>query len=184
MYIAGIFVNASLQEFVSTNWNDLSPNFFRYDKSAKNLTDKIRKFYIGDDSPSQQRLAFKENFQHITNIFSDRLYIHATRETVKIQSKFSKIYLYYFTYPLQRGMTYLFDIDPDLPILLQFIWKEIRWFLNEHIFQVPNLFLGCGHGDDIALLFKFPVFHLSPDSKDFAMSRQLVKLWADFATNQ
>lgn len=169
---------------MANNWNELSPNFFQYENAndRKQLTSKIRKFYIGDDL--SQPLGFNENFQNITNAFSDRLYIHASRETVKIQSKFSSVYLYYFTYPLYRGMSYLYDINPGLPIFPQFAWKEMMWILNEYIFQRPNLFLGVGHGDDLVLIFKFfPVFDLSPKSKDFAMSRQMVKLWTDFATN-
>jgi carboxylesterase type B len=175
-----IFFNKSLKEEVSKNWNELSPNFFHYEKSNKELTTKIRNFYIGDD-PSQP-LSFDEKFQNITNAFSDRLYIHALRETVKIQSQWSPIYLYYFNYPLYRSLVYLFDINSNYPILPQFVWKEIKWFLNE-IFKIPNLSLGVGHGDEISLIFQLPLFDISPKSKDFLISQFMVNLWANFTTD-
>lgn len=180
-FILGIYLNDTLKRYVEDNWNTLSPNFFYYDKARTDLTSEIRQFYLQDSVADPLR--FMDKFQNITDIFTDRLYAHATRETAKIQAKFSPVYLYYFTYPLYRGMGYLSDINHEWPILPQFVLKEIAWYLNEYIFGTKNLQLGTSHGDDVALIWKFPVFRLPPNSKDFSMSRTMAKLWIDFAHN-
>lgn len=174
--------NASLLSEVESSWNELSPNFLFYDNKLKNVTAKIRRFYniMGDD-PLDSTIKFQENFQNITNAFSDRLYLYFTRETVQIQSKLSPIYLYYFNYRLKRGLTYLYDVNPAWPLIPQFVWKEIKWFLDEYIFKREHLFLGVIHGDDVALVFKFPMIDLSPGTKDFEHSRLMVKMWTQFA---
>jgi len=163
---------------VERHWSELCPNLLFYDEKLRDITAKISSFYIGEKAKSIQ---FKEHFENLTNAFSDRLYIHPTRETVRIQSKFSAIYLYYFNYPLKRGLTYLHDINHKWPLVPQFVWKEIKWFFDEYILNRDHFFIGVIHGDDIALLFKFPIIHLWPGTKDFEQSRLMVKMWVEFA---
>ena len=46
---------------------------------------------------------------------------------------------------------------------------------------------GVCHGDDLAMLFKMPrMFEVSKNvqDSDYIFSKELVKLWADFAKNE
>jgi carboxylesterase type B len=184
--VEGILKSDSLRERVESQWNGLSPKLFFYNAKLDNVTSAIRRFYVQDENESPgktKEMDFQKNFGSLTNAFSDRLYMHASRETARIQSRYSPVYLYYFTYPLKKGLVYLYDINPEWPLVIQFVFKEIFWFIRENIFQTEIPSLGVIHGDDVALVFRFPLIGLPPGTEDFHMSRQMVKMWVDFAAN-
>jgi len=170
-----------LRQKIESEWNNLFPKFFYYNDSLTNVTSEIRNFYLKDEET--EKINFHQHFKALTDAFSDRLYIHSTKETVRIQTKYSPVYLYYFNYPLKKGLVYLYDTNPDWPLVIQFVFKEIFWFIREYILQQEYPSIGVIHGDDVALIFRFPIIKLPPSSVDFDISRQMVKMWTNFVMN-
>lgn len=94
----GMYTSDEWTEEVNKNWmNGLAPNFLLYNQSDTQLTNDINDFYLNASLESGS-IDFRKDILGFTNIFSDRLYIHASMEAVRIQAKLSPVYLYYNDY--------------------------------------------------------------------------------------
>lgn len=175
-----MYHNKTLAAEVERSWDDLSPTFFSYQQSLSHVSQKIREFYFG----KSKTLSFFEMFLNFTNAFSDRWYIHATRETVQTQVKYSTVYLYHFSYSLERGLTFFYDLTPSLPVGLQITYKVVREWVDKHILGRPPLHLGTCHGDELVLFYHFPMVYIDVGDKDYEISRQFIKMWMQFANDE
>lgn len=178
--MAGIYHNRTLAEEVARNWDSLSPIFFSYPETETEVSNKIRRFYFG----KSKTLNFYEQFLNFTNVFSDRWYIHASRETVKTQVKHSPVYLYHFNYALERGLTFFYDLAPPIPVYVQIAIKVVQEWLTTNVLRQPLLHLGTCHGDELVLFFHFPMVYINVGDKDYEISRQFIDMWIQFAKDE
>ncbi|CAL8105113.1 unnamed protein product [Orchesella dallaii] len=174
---ARIYHNRTLAKEVESNWDDLSSVFFYYEKSLADVTKKIREYYFG---VSKEKLRFYNQFLNFTHAFSDRLYIHSMREMVKIQSQYSPVYAYYFSYPLERGLTFFYDVTPTTPVYFQIGTKVVQEWVKK-AFGISPLHFGACHGDELVLLYNFPMTYIDVGDKDYEMSRQMIQTFVQFA---
>ncbi|XP_063701610.1 venom carboxylesterase-6-like [Culicoides brevitarsis] len=93
--------------FIDKNWDFVSPNLLHYnrtipDDKMNEVSDLIRKHYIGDDPIDEK------SYQKLVDISTDRNYHIGADETVKIQGKYMPMYMYYFTFKYSYGIAELF----------------------------------------------------------------------------
>ncbi|ODN06567.1 Venom carboxylesterase-6 [Orchesella cincta] len=177
---ARIYHNKTLAKIVESNWDDLSSVFFFYEKSLVDITNKIRQFYFGVPA---EKMRFYKQFINFTHVFSDRLYIQSMRETVMHQSQYSPVYAYYFSYPLERGLTFFYDVTPSTPVYLQIGTKVVNEWVKKAFGIFPHHFGTC-HGDELVLLFNFPMTYIDVRDKDYEMSRQMIQTLVQFAKDE
>ncbi|ODN04518.1 Venom carboxylesterase-6 [Orchesella cincta] len=97
----GIYESDEWTQEMNLNWNNLAPQFLVYNKNDTNLINSINEFYL--NVTISDNIDFQADMQGFTNIFSDRLYIHASLEAVKIQGNFSPVFLYYNDYATESN---------------------------------------------------------------------------------
>lgn len=100
---SSIFASEEWKREVNANWNNgLASKFLIYNESDIQLTNSINEFYLNSTYPNGT-VDFEKDLLGFTNIFTDRLYIHASIEAARIQSKLSPVYLYYNDYITVRN---------------------------------------------------------------------------------
>jgi carboxylesterase type B len=119
------------------------------DEDRDMFSDKIRKFYFG------QEVISKENRRNLTNLYTDRYFIHGVKETILLHAKKSPVYPYIFTF------------QGDFSFLSFFGVNDIK---------------GVTHGDDTQYFFNTSSTpELKPGSESEKFSEKIVKLWVSFA---
>ncbi len=93
--------------------------------------DQITKFYID----STENIGNMEKFENLTDLFTDRIFIHGTHEAVKVQVQHSPVYLYYYTYKGTFSLTNLMlaikgKLSPTIEFLYFFgtRWLQYKLF--------------------------------------------------------
>lgn len=87
-------------------WDEWMPIMLDYDRSKTNVSSKIRNYYFGNFRGKY--LTEDTYIENITNIYSDRVYFHATRKAALYHAKYAPTYLYYYSYPGQFSFFSLF----------------------------------------------------------------------------
>ena len=107
-------------------------------------------------------------------------------KSVLLQSEFSDVYTYYYSYEGEFTLTnLLLALKGKYPVAIEYIVHKIsQWFTKNFLSSSITHFGAC-HGDELALLFKLNgLYEIKPGHKDYQMSKDLVKLWSDFARNE
>jgi len=105
-----------------------------YPEDDKSTSDKIRKFYFGDD----KNIARPELIRNYTNLFSDRQFFVPLNRFVKNYSKNVPIYLYYFKYEGEFSFSRLLvsTQKPYLPVIANvLVDMAVRW-VKENVFRM------------------------------------------------
>ncbi|CAG7822764.1 unnamed protein product [Allacma fusca] len=182
--LARLLSNKSLSDRLDKEWIKWAPIMLGYDPSAKNVSEKIRNFYFGP----VRRVHPVTHVNNFTNLFSDRMFFHGTHKSAVYHARYAPVYLYYNTYagevslfnlmkavsPVSRFAAELqvaFDMAKDLFYSMTYG----KWFEN----------LGPCHADELPLLFNMHMLAgIKKSSRDYLMSRAMVKAWTDFAKNE
>ncbi|CAL8123706.1 unnamed protein product [Orchesella dallaii] len=98
---SGIYASEEWTQEMNLNWNNLAPQFLVYSDNNTNLTNSINEIYL--NMSISDNIDFKTDLQGFTNIFTDRLYIHASLEAVKIQGTIAPVLLYYNDYTTESN---------------------------------------------------------------------------------
>ena len=174
----------SLFQKVHNEWNTLLPDMMMYTgESDAALIDKITKFYI--DSPDN--IGNMDKFVNLTNLFSDRIFLHGTHEAVNIQAKYSPVYLYYFSYEGSFSLTnLLLALKGKFPSKIELMYFFGSRWIERNIFGREPHHYGASHFDEVPLLFPLKArgSTISKTDVDYEMSRDLVKLWVGFAKDE
>lgn len=100
---SSIYASEEWTREVNTNWNNgLASKFLIYNESNAQLTNSINEFYLNSNY-ANGTVDFKNDLLGFTNIFTDRLYLHASIEAARIQANLSPVYLYYNDYITVRN---------------------------------------------------------------------------------
>lgn len=103
---------------------------------------------------------------------------------MKTQVKYSKVYLYHFSYALERGLTFFYDLTPKFPVYVQIGFKVVQEWVDKNLFGRSPLHLGTCHGDELVLFFHFPMVYIDVGDKDYEISRQFIQMWVQFANDK
>ncbi|CAG7817505.1 unnamed protein product, partial [Allacma fusca] len=173
-------------ESFERNWDNCILWTFGIPKETPNaevLSAKIKDIYFPKDSD----LTVDQKLQQFTKLFSDAQFNLHVSHSISVQRQFSPVYPYYFS---RRG-------GPSLSVFLDMLMKRSSLAIKLLKFFATNLYnkltgnkpmdYGVCHGDDLAMLFvvdKLFNVEKDPNSADYIFSKAMVKLWADFATDE
>ncbi|CAG7687337.1 unnamed protein product [Allacma fusca] len=148
--------------------------------NAKDLVAKIKEIYF----PENSNLTKDQKLEQFTKLFSDAYFLLHMSHCISVQRQFSPIYPYYLS---RRG-------GPSLSVIMNFLTGKGSLALRIAKFVAVSIYYkitgnkprdyGVCHGDDLAMLFKVErMFNVprSPNSADYKFSKDMVKLWVDFA---
>ncbi|CAG7787108.1 unnamed protein product [Allacma fusca] len=152
---SSILKEKQLESDVNNDWHRIAPISLTYydDDSVSQqelnlISDSIKSYYFKDQPISENTR------QQLTNLYSDRYFVHGVRTTALIQAKhLVPVYIYMFAY------------------------KGSFSFLQDRGFEKG---LGVTHKDELQYLFNGLAPELKP-GPDEDLSRHLVKLWTNFA---
>jgi len=175
-----IISDSDLASRIGRDWNKIAPTLLSYDMKNQEASEEIRAYYFGNTV--QNPLSSMENF---TQLLSDRNFFQGTHKASIFHSKVAPVYLYYFTYPGDVSLFKLFKwISPHvfLPVELQVVIELVKEFVYKYLFGVVDQNYGPCHADELALLFNMHYFaEVTKSSRDYEMSRSLIKLWTSYA---
>ncbi|CAG7786773.1 unnamed protein product, partial [Allacma fusca] len=142
----------------------------------------IRELYF----PSNASLTKEQKLEQYTKLFSDGLFILHTSFAAEIQRQFSPVYSYYYS---RRGGPSMANAMALLMKKENFVVKtaSVFGFLIKKMFNAKLTDWGVCHADVLCMLFKlsgaFTPPNLGNDPADITFSKDLVKLWVDFAAS-
>lgn len=144
LFPTGIIKNQELQKKLNEDFNNTLPSLLGISEhpNKQQITTQVRQFYFqNNESPN-----FLENFENYTNMLSDRLYFTATHESILVQTRYSPVYIYYYTYPAQFSFSQILTLSGSFPPVLEFIVKlAFRW-IQVNIFRQEQSNIGICHG--------------------------------------
>jgi len=183
-----ILANDFIYKNLHKNWNDWVPLMLDYDKNRVDVSQRIKDYYFGKFKGRY----FPEDVKNMTDLYSHRVYFHATEKAVRMHSQYAPAYLYYYTYPGEFSFFSLFKavmpshedfIPPEIRIAMDIAKDLFKKYVLKHTNQANGL--GPCHADELPLLFNMHrVVEVTARSKDYFMSKSLVKAWADFAKTE
>jgi hypothetical protein len=196
-----IVQNDTILQALDKNWNDVAPKFFFYERNDT-MSKLVRKKYFG----KSKKIGKPENLNKFTIMLSDRSFFWPTSEAAKLQSKVSPVYLYFYSHTTDFSLAHFvtlfrrrFHYIVEILLDLASAWVDKHIFGRRHhnyglllyalkcnIIQLSKLFInfiGCCHADEQFVQFNTPFSaEIFPkDGENYLMSKDFVKLWADFA---
>ena len=158
---SGILRSENATREVNENWNELIGDALDLDfaTNPQNISETIRDFYIG----SNENIT-KENRDNLTNLFSDRFYIHPAKVFAD----------YHVKNKGRRDSVYLYVLSENVP-------KSYASSLVK-LWDPLETDFGASHADEVQFLFpngKFPRIDLGSPFANF--SQMMVKIWVNFA---
>lgn len=153
-----------------------------YPQEKTDISAKIRNYYFGN----VKSIATKDLVQNYTNLFSDRMFFVPLHNFALEYRKHASLRLYFYTHKGQFSLARLLASSqkPYLPPLVNVILDMIVRWIKEHVlgFEIPHP--GVCHADELPLFYDWLLGPaITEQSKDYAMSRTLIKTWTDFAHN-
>lgn len=155
--IFSVILNSTeLTDEFNQNWNRIAPYSLSYTEVSPNsdscASNDIRRFYFGSQPVGV------ETRDNLTNMFSDRNFLQCNKNGAILHSRFSPVYLYYFTQVGEKSWLDIFNIP-----------KEYGYH-------------GVAHSDPLQFFFKLHNFpEIKSESRYSLFSQRMVKLWASFA---
>jgi carboxylesterase type B len=179
----GFYKSDELMESFEKNWNNCILWTFGATREAPNADEivaKTKELYFPKDSAFEK----EQKLQQFTKLFSDSWFNLHSSHAISVQSQFSPVYPYYFS---RRG-------GPSFTAMLEMIVSKGNMIVKMMRFGVSLLYnkitgskpryYGVCHYDEVALQFKINgLFNIpkNPSSTDYMFSKEMVKLWVDFA---
>uniref|UniRef100_A0A182N7U2 carboxylesterase n=2 Tax=Anopheles dirus TaxID=7168 RepID=A0A182N7U2_9DIPT len=149
-------------EDIDSRWNELLPSILDYKtavadpKIRDRLSETIRKHYF-----SKGEKLTLENFNVLTEIISNRLYIVGVTESAKLMQPFTEVYLYYDLYKAKYGVGEALSHRDD-----------------------PGL-LGVAHGEEVLLIFPTVIREQIPyTEQEMQVVDQFVTMYRTFARGE
>ncbi|XP_021951286.1 venom carboxylesterase-6 [Folsomia candida] len=178
---AAIMANQTLKNLAQNDWSDFVSKLLLFQKNDE-IAQKIRDFYFKDTKD----VTTFDNIHKYTNMIGDRGFFTDMHHCIRLHAKWNPTYVYFYSYPGEWTVANLFmEVRGTLPRLMEVGWAVISSWVTRSLLgrSLPNY--GASHGDELALLFQMPwISDIPPESRDYKMSLDLVKLWVDFANQE
>ncbi|CAL8081477.1 unnamed protein product [Orchesella dallaii] len=182
---ATILGNNRLAQMAQNKWNEFAPKLLVYEKND-NASQKIFDHYFGNTSD----ITTLSNINTYGQMIGDRVFYPEIHQTIMLQSKFSPVYAYQYSYRgLWTTVNLFYGIHGHLPRIIEGGWSALKagngkahdW-VNHHMHRtVPNY--GTSHSDELAVQFYMPwASNVYEEHQDYPMSVEVVKLWVAYAT--
>jgi len=179
---AVIGANQTKLRDANDKWDYYAARLLAYDTDRPDISDKIRKFYFGEVSD----IGSKDLIDNYTNVFSDRHFFYPTHKFAKLYAKHAPVRMYFYTYSAQFSLSDLLPSTQSetLPVVVSAAMELLkRWTLRRFGYDIPHL--GICHGDEVQLMFSFPLRnYIGEDARDAEMSKSMLKTWTDFVRNR
>jgi carboxylesterase type B len=179
-----LFMNPFATIRLNSEWNVLAPRLLGFDElddpHKRRIAQKARSYYL------QNRDFSEEDFQDILQLFSDSNFNYGFRTSAIAHSKQQPVYAYYYNYNGTFGFFQSFQgMSRAVPKVLDWFWSMAYTWLHSEVSGKDFVHRGPCHGDELALLWRIPLIaHITSDNPDYSLSRAMVKMLVDFATNE
>ncbi|CAG7728001.1 unnamed protein product [Allacma fusca] len=146
--------------------------------NVKELAVKIKEIYF----PQNSNLTKDQKLEQFTKIFSDAYFLLSTSHYISVQRQFSPIYSYYFNRrggPSTSSILHLVTCKGIVKVL-----KSLGTFIYNIITGNKFQDYGVCHNDELIMLFNLKMMlnvSKKPQSADYKFSKDMIKLWVDFA---
>ncbi|CAL8100204.1 unnamed protein product [Orchesella dallaii] len=180
---AVILANKTMADKAKTDWPFFIERALWFNSSKGIAAEKIRNFYFGNNAdPALVAENPFEALDNYTTMISDRGFNHDAHHGARIQSKYSPVYMYYYSYRGEwSAVNYFKEVRGAWPRLVEVAWAIAAAWVRKNILGQPLTNYGASHSDELALMFHMPwVSDVTPECNDYTMSLDLIKLWADF----
>ncbi|CAG7717815.1 unnamed protein product, partial [Allacma fusca] len=151
--------------------------------NGKELASKIKEIYF----PENSNLTKDQTLEQFTKLFTDAYFMLHVSHCISVQSQFSPVYPYYFSRRGGPSFTNQLNLLTNKGNMRVKIAKYLATSLYNRITGNKPTDYGVCHADDLAMLFNLKfVFHVpwNPNSPDYNFSKDMVKLWVDFARDE
>lgn len=179
---AGFVQNKTLVQAMNKDWNDVAPKILFYQRNDP-LSEKIRKKYFG-----KIRKITKKHQSKITNMVSDGVFFYPASESARMQSKVAPVYLYYYLHAGDFSLAHVVCLfRGDYHYVIEMLLDSIKKWININVYGRRHHYYGACHGDEQFLQFNTPITaDINPEEGGvhYKMSKDFVKLWADFASDK
>ena len=193
-----------MRTILASNWSAYAPKFLGLDDHPQRveIVERVREYYLGkgkDGNETDGSLS-RENLMNMTNMLSDRNFFQPVRwlaewnlerqnmlltsASATAPAPPAPMYLYFYTYKgeLSPG-NFVVHLSHKLPQLLDIVVSIGGQWVNSAVFGTEPEHFGAGHADEIFMLFKVPILRQHElGTKDYAMSKAIVKTWVDFVS--
>ncbi|CAL8090404.1 unnamed protein product [Orchesella dallaii] len=175
--------NESLRQNLRQRMETFLPRLlYLEDNTNTTVLSQLREYYYLEE-PNADSLDELRNF---TNMFTDRFWLTDLHRAVKYQSKLAPVYLYYYTYSGEFTLTdFVLALKGEHHPLVEILAMTLKNLVKKYLFweTLPNF--GICHSDELSLQFYMPLLaRISPSHRDYEMSREIVKLWVQFAKEE
>ncbi|CAG7835930.1 unnamed protein product [Allacma fusca] len=174
---------AAMQAY-EENWTENVLRTFNVPKDtpdAETKAAKIRNLYF---PKTAEPLTKEQKLEKYTQLFSDSFFNHHASYSYWVQKPYMPVYLYYYNRHGGPSMAPLIaGLQDRFPVLIEFGIFIAKSIFNSILGTKKDY--GVCHADDIAMLFIMNgIFDVQKDdSADYKFSKDMVKLWAQFATD-
>lgn len=159
-----------------------------YDPKRLDISQKIKENYFRN---SADKPLADATIANLTQLYSDRVYFLDSRKAALLHAKHAPVYLYFYSYPGEISFFRLFKavmpshadiMAPELKIAVD-VGKD---FIKRYILRQPVKYIDAPcHADELLLQFNaHKLIEISRHSKDYPVSKSIVKSWAEFARNK
>ena len=170
-------------------------------RGVEEITAKVRNYY----TPNWSQLPKEVRLDAYTKMFTETIFICPIHDAISEQRKYSQVYAYYYN---RRGgpsaAPIFMEIGGKWPLFVEIGLLLSKLLINKIFgWQLPDygkdiifvdlsfrfckwiLVSGVSHGDELLSLGVMPpgLYSISKNDQDpdYIFSKQLVKLWVDFA---
>ncbi|CAL8073942.1 unnamed protein product [Orchesella dallaii] len=180
-----ILASRKVTENIWQNWNKWIPLMLDYDPTRYDISWKIKQYYFSQLAGKPIGDSAIANF---TAMYSDRVYFLDSKRAAMLHAKHAPVYLYFYSYPGEVSFFRLFKavmpslgdiMAPELKIAMD-VTKD---FIRKYLLRQPMKYLDIPcHADELILQFNtHRLIEINKNSRDYPVSKALVKSWADFA---
>ncbi|CAG7821833.1 unnamed protein product, partial [Allacma fusca] len=148
--------------------------------NAKELTTKMKEIYFSQNS----NLTKDQKLEQFTKLFSDAYFLLHMSHLISVQRQFSPIYPYYFSRRGGPSLSVFMDLITSKGSMPVKIAKHVAVSIYNKITGNKPRDYGVCHADELAMIFNVEkMFYVprNPQSADYNFSKDMVKLWVDFA---
>lgn len=156
-----------------------------YDPKRVDISRRIKQHYFKSlvGKPLQDSA-----IANLTQLYSERVYFLESRKAALLHAQHAPVYLYYYSYPGDISFFRLFKavmpthrdyIAPELKIAID-VGMDIfrKYFLRQ---SVQYMDAPC-HADELILQFNtHRLVEITKSSRDYHVSKAMIKSWAEFA---
>lgn len=174
-------------EEIESYWNSYLPRLLNYNGTKHpEAANQIRDYYFG--GPNSTPIRLRRNLQNFTNMFSDRMFFLPSKEGAMQSAKSNApTFMYYFSYETPISIyDLILGMNPNAILQeIELAAHFTRKWLQQNIFGSKPKFLGASHGDELSVLFDTHILsEIRRGSQHYRFSKEMVKLWADFARDE